>query len=54
MQDATDDLYADEEIRDDAKKLARLIMPIMEGYEIRTGLVALGIVLNWIGLQNEE
>jgi len=52
MQDVTDDLYTDQdEVSDDAEKLARQIMPIMEGYEIRTVLVALGRVLQHIGLQ---
>jgi hypothetical protein len=51
MQDATDDLYTDQDIKDDAEKLARQIMPMMEGYEIRTVLVALGVILNHIGLQ---
>jgi hypothetical protein len=53
MRDTTDDLYTDDqdEIRNDAEKLARQIMPTMEGYEIRTVLVALGRVLQHIGLQ---
>jgi hypothetical protein len=56
MQDATDDLYPDDqdEIRDDAEKLARQIMPTMEGYEIRTVLVALGLILQHIGLQAHD
>jgi hypothetical protein len=49
--DDDDDLYTEQEIMDDASKLARKIVRVLEGYEGRKALAALALVLEHIWRQ---